>query len=147
MIELKSVLDHALSNPKFMPLNGITHCNEAIQFIAWSKGCSEFTGMVADDIYNTMLKNVSGKWDKVDPSDATIWALSNGLSIAALPSSKLAELHGHIAAIYPVGQIFSASFKMDVPVCANVGKTVGIMKTSEAFPVSKGMPDFFTYSG
>lgn len=146
-IELKEILDQALANPGFKPKNGITHCNEALQFIATSMGCDEFKGMIADDIYKTMVTNASGKWAKVDPSDATIWALSNGLSVAGLPSGRLGETHGHVAAVAPVGQQYSPSFKIDVPVVCNIGSTVWYMKTSEAFPVSKGMPDFFTYAG
>lgn len=146
-VELKDILDKALSNPEFSPSLGTTHCNSAVQFIASSMGCGEFSGMLADGIYDSMANNSSGKWARVDPSDAAIWALSNGLSIAALPSYRLVESHGHVAALAPLPQEYSNTFRIEVPMVANVGKTVGYMRTSEAFPVYNGMPDFFTYSG
>jgi hypothetical protein len=147
MDDIKALYDAALANPAFQPANGVTHCNEAINSVAVALGCSEFVGLMADEIYSTMVNNASGKWQKVDPSDAAIWALSNGLAIAAMSSSMLGEAHGHVAGCYPVGQQFSGSFNGDVPVLANVGRTVGVMKSSEAFPVAKGMPSFFTYAG
>ena len=146
-MELKPLCDAALSNPAFRPVGGVTHCNEAVNSIAVSMGCNEFVGLMADEIYQVMLTNASGKWAKVDPSDASIWALSNGLAIAGLPSQRLGEDHGHVAVCYPLGQQFSGSFNTDVPMVANVGKTVGVMKSSGAFPVAKGMPDFFTWNG
>lgn len=145
--EIKDVLDQALANPDFKPYQGVTHCNEAIQFIAKEFGCDEFTGMLADDIYETIVTNKSKKWDKVDSADASIWALSNGLAVAALPSYRLGEAHGHIVAVAPLPQEYSNTFRTEVPMVANLGKSVGYMRTSEAFPVYKGMPDFFTYAG
>ena len=147
MDDIKELCDAALANPAFQPKKGVTHCNEAVNSVAVAVGCLEFVGLMADEIYQTMVTNASGKWQKVDPSDAAIWSLSNGLAVAGLPSQRIGEDHGHVVVCYPLGQQFSGSFNMDVPMCANVGKTVGVMKVSGAFPVAKGMPDFFTYAG
>lgn len=147
MTDIKVLCDMALANPNFRPKNGQTFCNLAVNFIAHQMGCSEFDGLMADGIYNNISANVSGKWKKVDPSDATILALSNGLSIAAMPSDRLSEKHGHVCVVYPLGMQNSASFGHDVPMIANVGKTVGVMKSSAVFPVSKGEPDYFTFAG
>jgi hypothetical protein len=146
-MELKELCDLALKNKLFSPRNGNTYCNMAVDSIAKGFGCYEFDGLMADDIYQVMLTNESGKWDKVDGSDATIWALSNGLAIAALPSQTLKEAHGHVAVIYPLGMQMSGSLGRDVPMVANIGKTVGVMRSSEAFPVSDGEADYFTYAG
>jgi hypothetical protein len=145
--ELKDICDQTLALKSLQPKNGVTYCNIAVQTIAAQMGCDEFSGLMADEIYQVMATNVSGKWKGVDASDAAIWALSNGLSIASLPSQRLGESHGHVAVVYPVGQQYSPSFDADVPMLANVGKSVGILKSSEVFPVSKGMPDFFTFAG
>lgn len=147
MTELKLICDSALSNPDFKPKSVTTHCNEAVNQISKAVGCNEFEGLMADGICQNMASNVSGKWARVDPSDATIWALSNGLAIAAMSSVRLGESHGHVAVVYPMGMQNSPSFGRDVPVLANVGKKVGVMKSSEAFPIAKGEPDYYTYSG
>jgi hypothetical protein len=147
MDDIKALCDAALANPAFQPKNGVTHCNEAVNQVASAVGCLEFVGLMADEIYQTMVTNASGKWAKLDGSDATIWALSNGLAIAAMPSQRLGEAHGHVAVIYPQGMEGSASLGHDVPLVANVGKTVGVMKSSGAFPVAKGEADYFTYAG
>ena len=147
MDDIKALCDAALSNPAFQPKNGVTHCNQAVNQVASAVGCLEFVGLMADEIYQTMVTNASGKWAKLGGSDATIWALSNGLAIAAMPSQRLGEAHGHVAVIYPQGMEGSASLGHDVPLVANVGKTVGVMKSSGAFPVAKGEADYFTYAG
>ena len=145
--DIKALCDAALSNPAFKPNNGVTHCNEAVNQVAVAVGCSEFVGLMADEIYQTILTNASGKWAKVDGSDAAIWSLSNGLAIAGLPSQRLGEAHGHVAVVAPFGMLGSESLGLDVPVVCNVGKTVGYMKSSQAFPVSCGEADYFTYAG
>ena len=147
MDDIKELCDAALSNPSFQPKNGVTHCNQAVNQVASAVGCLEFVGLMADEIYQTMVTNASGKWAKLDGSDASIWALSNGLAIAAMSSAQLGEAHGHVAILYPLGMQESGSLGHDVPMLANVGKTVGVMKSSEAFPVTKGEAAYFTYAG
>lgn len=147
MTDIKVLCDDALSNPSFQPKKGTTYCNLAVNSIAKGAGCNEFDGLMADEIYQTMKTNASGKWQKLDGSDVTIWALSNGLAIAALPSQVLGEDHGHVAVIYPLGMQASASLGRDVPMVANIGKSVGVMRSTQAFPVSKGEAEYYTYAG
>jgi hypothetical protein len=144
---LKAACDAALANPAFQPKNGNTFCNFAVQSIANALGCHEFDGLMADEIYQTMAANASGRWTKVSGSDATIHALGGGLAVAGLPSQRLGEAHGHVAVLYPVGMQYSGSLKHDVPVVANVGKTVGAMRSSGAFPILDGEADYFTWNG
>lgn len=154
---LKAACDAALANPAFQPSEGVTHCNEAAAFIAQALGCNELGGILADADYLVMGRNVSGKWKNVTRFDAAIQALSNGLAFAILPSYRIMDgidendkpiyaKHGHIAAVYPLGMQWSGSLQHDVPIVCNIGKTVGIMKTSGAFPVMSGDPYFFTWS-
>lgn len=147
MTDIKDVCDQAMANPKFQPKKGTTYCNMAVQFIADAMGCQELDGLMADEIYQVMKTNASGKWKNVEGSDATIWALSNGLSIAAMSSQDLGEAHGHVAVVYPLGMEGSASLGHDVPMVANVGKSVGVMRSTQAFPVSKGEARYYTYAG
>ena len=143
---LKEACDAALANPAFQPANGVTHCNQGVIFIAGALGVHELDGLMADEQYQIMASNASGHWKKVSGSDATIHALSGGLAIAGLPSQRLKEAHGHVAIVFPIGMQFSGSLKRDVPLLANIGKTVGVMKSSAAFPILDGEADYFTWS-
>lgn len=147
MTDMKALCDAALANPVFHPKNGTTYCNLALNSIAKGAGCDEFDGLMADEIYQLMVTNASGKWARVDGSDVSIWALSNGLAVAALPSHRLGEAHGHVCAVYPLGMQASGSLGHDVPMVANIGKTVGVMRSSQAFPPAKGEAEYFTYAG
>lgn len=147
MADLKTLCDAALANKFFKPSHGLTYCNFAVEFIARGMGCLEFENHTANQIYQLISTNASGKWLKSGGSQATIWALSNGFAIAGLPSQRLGEDHGHVCAIYPLGMQASGSLKHDVPMVANVGKTVGVMKSSAAFPVADGEAEYFIYRG
>lgn len=154
---LKDAGEAALSNPAFKPSEGITHCNSAAISIANAFGCHELDGLMADDQYKVMGKNLSGKWKNVVRHDAVIHALDNGLAFAILPSYRIMDgidpetdkpiyaKHGHLAAVAPIGMQWSGSLQHDVPLVYNVGRTVGLMKTSQAFPVMSGDPYFFIW--
>ena len=156
---LKAACDAALANPAFQPSEGVTHCNQSAAFIAQALGCNELGGILADADYLVMGRNASGKWKNVTRFDAAIQALSNGLAFAILPSYRIMDgrdaetgkpiwaKHGHIAVVYPLGMQWSGSLQHDVPMLANVGKTVGVMKASAAFPVASGDAYYFTWSG
>lgn len=143
---LKEVCDRIIHDPKLAPGVGVTHCNEGARIVAQALRCPEFDdeSLLADDMYNLMKSGP--RWAKVTGSDATIHALGGGLAFAALSSHRLGEAHGHLACIYPVGMQYSGSFKKDVPMVANVGRQNGEEKVSQAFPVTKGEPDYFIYS-
>lgn len=143
---LKAICDEVLAEPSFKPTPGVTHCNQAARKVASAMGCTDFDdlNLMADDMYIIMASG--GKWSKVNGSDATIHALGGGLAFAALSGRDLKEVHGHLAAIYPLGMQCSVSLKKDVPMIANVGRTVGLIKVSGAFPVSLGEPEYYKFS-
>lgn len=154
---LMDACDHILGDPALAPEFDKagkltkTHCNAAALFVAQALGCGEFDSpggrpLLADEMIAVMVANASGKWKVVTGSEATIHALSGGLAYAAKTSGELGAAHGHIAVIYPVGMQRSGSWKADVPILANVGKTNGQVKTSEAFPVLRGQPSYFTWT-
>ncbi len=154
---LKAACDAALSNPAFKPSDGVTHCNQAAISIANAMGCHELDGLLADDQYKVIGKNESGCWKSVKPFEATIHALGNQLAVAILPSYRIIEglddndkpiyaKHGHIAVVYPLGMQWSGRLMHDVPMLANVGRTVGVMKASMAFPVASGDAYYYAWS-
>lgn len=142
---LKAACDDVLADPDFAPGNGVTHCNQALAAVGAALGCRTLFGLLADEIYARMSGGLDG-WHACDGVAAAAYAAAGGLAVAALPSTRLQEAHGHVAAIYPVEPEYSPSLKKDVPVVANVGRTVGVMKASEAFPVAAGEPDYFYWT-
>jgi hypothetical protein len=149
MSKIEELCRAALSNPNFkpnQPTPGTTHCNSSVNFIAQGMGCNEFVNLTADQIYQVVATNKSGKWTRRDASDATNWALSNGLAIAILPSSVLKEAHGHVAVVYPKNMELSVSLGRLVCMVANVGATVGVMRSSQAFPVSTGECEYYIWN-
>ncbi len=147
---LKAACDAVIADEDLAPkrVDGVlvTHCNEGAEKVAEKMGCTELSGYMADEQYQIMATNESGRWMKVTGSEATIHALGGGLAFAAMPSQRLGEAHGHIAAIYPAGMQYSGSLGKDVPMVANVGVQDREEKASEAFPVAKGEPDYFIWS-
>jgi hypothetical protein len=145
---LKNACDVAMSDPKFQPdpEAGVTHCNQAVAYVAGQLGCHELDGLMADEQYQVMATNASGHWRKVDGSTATLHALDGGLAIAAMTSQRTGQAHGHVAVVYPEGMQASPSLGHDVPTLANVGRFVGVVKSSAAFPVANGEADYFVWN-
>ena len=143
---LKAACDAARINPKFQPQDGTTFCNLNTDAVASALGVVELHGLMADEIYAKMAANVTGHWAKVLGSIAAQHAQAGGLAIAAMSSGMLGESHGHVAPLYPEQMEFSGSLNRYVPMVSNVGATVGVMKSSQAFPVSVGESDYFVYT-
>ena len=145
--DLKSACDKVLADPELQPrvTDGglVTFCNIGAERIAEAMGCTDLCAMMADEQYNHM--DGGGNWTKVNGSDAALHALAGDLVFAAMPSSRLKESHGHIAAIYPEEMEMSGSLGHPVPLCANIGAHVGVLKSSEAFPVACGEAEYFCY--
>lgn len=136
-----------------------TFCNIGARRVAQAMGCHDFddTDLNADAMHALML----AKWKKVDSREAVLHALDGGLAFASMTGKQLGDEHGHIAAVRPEARQRSGSLGVDVPMVANVGKgdpdapmlpgaQTGIKtkrnwncKSSQAFPVSKGEPDYF----
>lgn len=155
---LKEACDMVIHDPDLAPevdhvANKVTktHCNEGALLVAQAMGCAEFDvpagvdPLTADQMVSLMISNESGRWRLADGAAATIHALDGGLGFAAMSSSQLKELHGHICAVYPVGMGMSGSLGHDVPYVANVGTCQAEEKSSQAFPPSKGEASYFIY--
>jgi hypothetical protein len=142
---LKNTLDAILADQDMQPKGGKTFCNLAVRQAAQAMGCVDFSDprLLADDFCRIMA--AGGKWSKVDTLTACLHALDGGFGVAAMTSAQLKEQHGHVATIYPVGSGFSPSLQRCVPRIANVGREVGMVLVSAAFPYKLGEPDYFVY--
>lgn len=117
-----------------------TFCNRAAQRAANAYGCHDLDGMRANQMVATLQASL-GDWRRENGERAALHAQRGGLAFAA----KAYEPNGHIALVAPEPCKLSGSWGKLVPVVANVGKTNGIMKTSQAFSVADGEPEYFVY--
>lgn len=143
---LKAICDEVINDPDLQPHGGRTFCNKGAERISHVMGCFDFDGLELDADQMYTLISCSLNWTKCTGQEATIHALSGGLAFAIMTSIELGELHGHIAAIYPVGMQWSGSLSKDVPLVANCGKQNGEEKVSQAFPPSRGEPNYFCWT-
>ena len=148
-MSLRSACDAALANPAFAPSKDgkTTHCNAAARCISLAMGCQEFDNLslMAEDMGLIMARNESGCWAKATGEEATAHALIDGLAFAFMFAEQLKEVHAHIAAVYPETMQMSGSLGREVPVVANIGKTVGVIRSSQAFPVAAGEASYYIW--
>lgn len=152
---LKLSCDTVLANQNFKPemVKGklVTKCNLGARAIIAAMGCHYFEKespepMLADTMHKMMASD-QNNWKLVDGAGAALAALDGHVVIASMPSWVLRAAHGHVAVVYPASRQRSGSLRKDVPMLANIGKDVGVMKSSACFPVSLGEPDYFCYVG
>lgn len=150
---LKDFCDEAIKKypPKINPKTGeveATYCNFAADFIARRLGYTGFgyngAPYMADRICSVLLSD----WLAVDGEQAHRLASAGVLCIAAMSSAEIRAVasrlnkpalanasHGHIAVVYPAPRMVqSASWRKDVPLLANVGRTNGVLGASQCFP-------------
>lgn len=132
--QLRLEIEASLKFPGHQPKDGKTYCNFHTRRVAAKMGAN-LPQMMANDLHDYLEKN----WRKDTGARAQAHAEKGGLAVA----SKKYPVHGHLAPIFPTGSMaFSGSWGKLVPYVGNVGKTVGVMSTSHAFPVkdSSGNP-------
>lgn len=128
---LKAVCDSVVADPSLAPHDGKTFCNVASRKIAEGMGYFGITSnMLANDLI-LFLASAPG-WAEGTLASAHAYALNGGLAFIALSEAP----HGHIAAVYPAPMQESGTWGGPVPMLANVGRTIGVMKLSAVFKVA-----------
>lgn len=121
----------AMAAPEFkpdQPTPGTTHCNAALRRIASVFGY-DFPDCMANDMIEIMSKDK--RWSHARMDAGSSFALGGGLAVLA----KRFDTHGHVATIAPVGMQMSGTLREYVACVANIGKTNGVIRASQAFPV------------
>ena len=118
-----------------------TFCNIALHQTGLFFGFPGFKGLLANTIINRLKHDIVPGFMETSRDGAAAAALAGKWAIAG----KEYPLHGHIATIYPAPMSHSASLGYSVPLVANIGKTNGIMRISQAFPPSLGEPAYWIY--
>src|SRR5262245_31508649 len=82
-------------NPEFVPREGMTFCNRAVQYIAEKMGYMGFTGLLANQIM-ALMKN-SEDFEAITLDQAQAEANKGRLVIAGI----IQDPHGHVVVIRP----------------------------------------------
>lgn len=141
--ELKAVCEELLKAKDLQPSpdGSITHCSEFVLRCALATDCNSFKlGDVANVQIDIMSDEENG-WSMNTPEAAVLHASRGGLAIAAAKGTP----HGHVCVVAPYSMEMSMSLGRVVPVVYNCGKTVGLMRVTQAFPVAGGMPNFYLW--
>lgn len=136
---LKYIIDTVLHQEDIKPVMDTlghaitTYCNIGIDRILRLCGYARMINepgdpLMANDICDYMRDHTE-EWTEVT-GDVACARASQGILVI---SCQKADGHGHVCAVYPMTEEWSSSWGKPVPMCANIGKTVGIMRVSQAF--------------
>jgi hypothetical protein len=120
----------------YQPNNGVTFCNEAVQYVCNLMGYNLLNGMMANQIYDFIADPIN-KWMSISGEVAQFHANNGAVVLAA----QKENVHGHVNIIIPGVLEQSGSWGKLAPICMNVGASVFIGKrASWAFQTE---PSFF----
>jgi hypothetical protein len=94
----------AYDNLAFEPRQGMTFCNQAVNFICGKMGYAKFKALLANQMVDLMKK--SEEWQMISIGDAQKFANQGRLVIAG----RKAQPHGHVAVIRPGLPDYSAKW-------------------------------------
>ena len=132
VMQLKSILDTVRVQLDLEPHDGETFCNIALDRVLGLCGIPRMVGdngqpLMANDMIDFMRE--SPDYAKIDGNAACARASQGILVIACQQEAS----HGHVVPIYPAPMEMSGSYGKAVPMCSNVGRTIGVMRVSQAF--------------
>lgn len=128
LIGLFDAVCEAYDNLSFQPKDGVTHCNEAVAYIADAMGCKDLHHKTADEILTHITENAD--WSIVDFVKAQEMANQGSLLVAGLPSIELKQSHGHTVILRPGKACFSGKWGV-TPRCLNVGSEMFLAKAKK----------------
>lgn len=139
--ELKTFLAKLLTSSDLVPQGRKTFCNVALRRTALWFG---YDKIPKDMLMNDIILRIK--------RDVDFLPVSGGAANNAAITGKWAmalhayDEHGHGATIYPMEKMGVSGKWGNVPYVANIGKSNGIMKVSDAFPVNNTEPDYFVWN-
>lgn len=110
----------AYDNPAWIPHDGKTFCNFAVNYICHVMGYDGFGAKSGPLLANAMIDLMRANlkiWQPIPMAQAQQFANQGSLVIAC--QSK--RPHGHVAVIRPGEQVYSTKWKAAVPKCVNIG--------------------------
>lgn len=127
-----------LPGEKWEPKDGVTHCNEAINYVCEKLTYIKFRTLMANQIYDLLQNN--GDWLDVTPEASQYHANAGALVIAGW---KNPVGHGHVAIVCPGTAELSPSWNYMAPKLMNIGETNFIGKRASFAFSAERRPKFF----
>lgn len=119
LITLFDSICEAYDRPDFIPKNGITYCNQAVDMVAGAMGCHDFEMKNANEIVEFMVSD--SNWQEIKMNQAQDMANEGSLCVAGIDSATLKQEHGHVVVIRPGKQVYSGKWGL-TPRCLNIGE-------------------------
>lgn len=104
---IDAILD-SYDNMVFIPSDGVTHCNEAVNSVCQALGYKDLVYKTADEIVAFLTGN--SDWSEVPMEKAQDLANQGSLLIAGLDSKALNQAHGHVVVIRPGKPCYSGKW-------------------------------------
>jgi predicted transcriptional regulator len=112
----------AYDNPAFQPKDGVTYCNQAVQYVAEKMNYTRFNSKLANQIVQLMEE--AEEWREIPIKEAQINANQGRFVVAGLEENP----HGHVVVVRPGLMGTSGKWGIQVPKVLNVGKENFIAK-------------------
>ena len=117
-----------------------TFCNIGLDRVLGLCGIPRMVDAVGQPLMaNAMIDSMRANSDRWTPvsGDVACARASQGLLVVACQQEAG---HGHVCPVYPAAMQMSGSYGKDVPMVSNIGRTVGVMRVSQAF---KTEPEYY----
>lgn len=127
------IFERSLVGGDLSDANGVTHCNEAVNYVAKAMGYNGFDklktldptdAILANQMYDAMASNP--EWMEVDGTVAQAHANNGALVIAAWKNPT--GIHGHVAVVRPGQLTHSMKWANQPPQPARIPKIVNVGK-------------------
>lgn len=128
-----------MPDDKWAPKAGVTHCNEAVNYVCERMGYKKFRGLLANEIFDQLQTN--GDWHDVTPEASQYHANSGALVVVAWKNP--AGGHGHVCVVCPGIAEKSESWGYFAPKVVNIGATNFIGKRASWAFGPDHRPKFF----
>ena len=157
--KLSMIQDQVFEDPRFKaqidPVTKAmtTFCNLSCHAIARAYGCMALLNLqtnqpyTADEIYAVL--QASKDFTRKDIGECQDLVNQGSLIFAIKTSQQLGQSHGHIVTLTPGNKEWSNHWTMYVPSCMSIGSPEATFRNKGinfAFPVDKGIPDFYVWN-
>lgn len=139
--------DRVWNSGNYLPktINGkpTTFCNEAVNAVLNAMGCSEMTGMRADEMVAYMR---TSKTFLIKPMEDCQFLANEGVVIvAAMTSLELKQSHGHVCTVTPGIGDYSGHWNKKTPLVLNLGRTGTCFRSRGVNYAFVTMPAFYAW--
>lgn|SRR3990167_5497678 len=113
--QLTRVCRAAFENEALLPRDGMTFCNQAVNFIAEQYGYTKYKGLLANQMIDLMRQD--HHWQSVGLGEAQAAANRGELAVLGIQEQP----HGHVCVVRPGVAVKSGKWQDQAPIVVNIG--------------------------